>query len=272
MKTNPWSSLVVTLSAAASIMMFTWPLFLQSADSNQVGIAQAAFIALMPALLVIILVEFGAGNLDSRRLAVLGLLIALNSGIRLLGAGVSGIETAFFLIIIGGFVFGASFGFILGSGSLLVSALLGAGVGPWLPFQMMAAGLVGICAGLLGLVHWKKPLLAVGLFSVPASFLYGALMTMWNWPFLAGLGSSLSFNPGAPLGVNLLGFIKYELLTGGLLWDFGRAATTVTLIALTGKTLLATLNRAANRALVMKADLRTAEEPLLPGARSRLPR
>jgi hypothetical protein len=79
-------------------------------------------------------------------------------------------------------------------------------------------------------------------------------MTMWNWPFLAGLGSSLSFIPGAPIGTNLLGFLKYELLTGGLLWDFGRAATTVTLIALTGKTLLATLNRVANRVLIIKTD------------------
>lgn len=253
-KTNRWSSLVVTMTVATSVLMFTWPLFLQISDSNQAGIAQAAFIALMPALLVIVLVEFGTGNLDSRRLAILGLLIALNSVIRLLGAGVSGIETAFFLIILGAFVFGSSFGFILGSGSLLVSALLGAGVGPWLPFQMMAAGLVGIGAGLLGQINWKKPLLAVSCYSVPASFLYGALMTMWNWPFLAGLGSSLSFMPGAPLGTNLLGFIKYELLTGGLLWDFGRAATTVTLIVLTGKTLLATLKRAANRAIVISAN------------------
>jgi energy-coupling factor transport system substrate-specific component len=254
MKIKISPSWVVALSAAASLLMFTWPLFLRVSNPNQATIAQAAFIALMPVVLVILLVEFSSGNLDSRRLAVLGLLISINAVIRLLGAGVSGIETAFFLIILGAFVFGASFGFILGSGSLLVSALLGAGVGPWLPFQMMAAGLVGIGAGLLGLFRWKRPLLAVGSYAVVASFFYGALMTMWNWPFLAGLGSSLSFIPGAPIGTNLLGFLKYELLTGGLLWDFGRAATTVTLIALTGKTLLATLNRVANRVLIIKTD------------------
>jgi energy-coupling factor transport system substrate-specific component len=221
-------------------------------DPNQASLAQAVFIALMPALLMIVLVEFSSGNLNSRRLAVLGLLIAINAVVRLLGAGVSGIETAFFLIILGAFVFGASFGFILGSGSLLVSALLGAGVGPWLPFQMMAAGLVGLGAGLVGLYKWKRQLLAVACYSVPASFFYGSLMTMWNWPFLAGLGSSIAFIPGAPLATNLLGFLRYELVTGGLLWDFGRAVTTLVLIALTGKTLLVTLKRAANRVRVVK--------------------
>jgi energy-coupling factor transport system substrate-specific component len=233
--------------------MFSWPLFLQVPDSNQASLAQGVFIVLMPALLVIILLEFSSGNLNSRRLAVLGLLIAINSVIRLLGAGVSGIETSFFLIILGAFVFGASFGFILGSGSLLVSALLGAGVGPWLPFQMMAAGLVGIGAGLLGLHKWKKRLLAVAGYSVLASFFYGALMTLWNWPFLAGLGSSIAFIPGAPLSVNLVSFIRYEVVTGGLLWDFGRAVTTVVMVALTGKTLLVTLSRASNRVLVINS-------------------
>jgi energy-coupling factor transport system substrate-specific component len=252
MKTNPWSALVVAVSAAASLLMFSWPLFLQVPDPNQASLAQAAFIALMPALLLIVLIEFSSGSLNSRRLAVLGLLIAINSVVRLLGAGVSGIETAFFLIILGAFVFGANFGFILGSGSLLVSALLGAGVGPWLPFQMMAAGLVGIGAGLLGLFNWKSPLVAVASYAVVASFFYGALMTMWNWPFLAGLGSSIAFTPGAPIEENLLGFLRYELVTGGLVWDLGRAVTTVVLVTLTGKTLLVTLNRAANRVLVIK--------------------
>jgi energy-coupling factor transport system substrate-specific component len=46
---------------------------------------------------------------------------------------------------------------------------------------------------------------------------------------------------------NLQAFLKYEIFTGGLLWDLGRAVTTVTLIVLTGKTLLATLRRAANK-------------------------
>jgi energy-coupling factor transport system substrate-specific component len=73
-------------------------------------------------------------------------------------------------------------------------------------------------------------------------------MTMWNWPFLAGTGTNISYMAGAGLVENLRRFLNYELLTGGLVWDAGRAITTVVLLLLTAPALLATLNRAANRA------------------------
>lgn len=253
MSTKSWSVLTITFATLAALTMFMWPLLLTA--SNQSALAQSVFIALMPILLVVVLIEFGTGNLDSRRLAILGLLIALNAVIRLLGAGVSGIETAFFLIILGAYVFGSGFGFILGSGSLFVSALLGAGIGPWLPFQMMAAGLVGIGAGVVSRIPTRKPLLLLCAYAVLASFVYGALMTMWTWPFLAGVGTSLSFVPGAPVSENFLNFLRYELFTGGLLWDLGRAITTVALILLTGKTLLVTLGRVANKVSIREPQL-----------------
>jgi energy-coupling factor transport system substrate-specific component len=77
-------------------------------------------------------------------------------------------------------------------------------------------------------------------------------MTMWNWPYLAGLGSSVSFEPGAGIAENLIRFIRFEIATGGLIWDIGRAVTTSVLTGVTATTLLATLKRAANRAVVEK--------------------
>ena len=47
----------------------------------------------------------------------------------------------FFLLILAGRVFGPGFGFVLGVTSLFASALMTAGVGPWLPFQMLVSGL-----------------------------------------------------------------------------------------------------------------------------------
>jgi len=235
------------------VMVFAWPLFISAASTDQAALAQGVFIALMPLMLVLVLVEFAAGDISTKQLAVLGVLIALNAVIRTLGAGTAGIETAFFLIIIGAYVLGSGFGFILGSASLLVSALLVGGIGPWLPFQMMAAGLVGIGAGVLP--KFKRPWAAVTtmiLYAVIAAFAYGALMTMWNWPFLAGTGGALSYEAGAPLVDNLTRFIQYELVTGGLLWDAGRAVTTSLLIALSGKVLLATLSRVASRTGIQK--------------------
>lgn len=253
-----FSKLIIWLAAATSLLMFTWPLFISASAQNEAFLAQGVFIALMPIVLGLILSEYSSGGIGSRQIALLGVLTALNAVIRMLGAGTAGVETAFFLIIIGAYVFGSAFGFILGSTSLLVSALLTGGVGPWLPFQMMAAALLGLGAGVLPKFSGGSPktqkleLATLALFGVVGSFVYGALMTLWNWPYLAGVGTSVAYVAGAGLIENLTRFVQYEVLTGGLLWDLGRAVTTVALIYLTAPALLATLRRAASRAGIEK--------------------
>lgn len=253
-KQSWFSKAVIGLAAATSLLMFSWPLLIAAGPQNEALLAQSVFIALMPLMLALILSEYSSGGIGARQLALLGVLTALNAVIRMLGAGAGGVETAFFLIIIGAYVFGSGFGFILGAASLLVSALLTGGVGPWLPFQMMAAALIGLGAGALPKFSERSPrkqfyeLATLALFGVFGSFVYGALMTLWNWPYLAGVGSSVSYLAGAGAIENLTRFFQYELLTGGLLWDLGRAVTTVVLIYLTAPALLATLRRAASRA------------------------
>lgn len=243
------SKLSIAIAGVASLLMFSWPLFITSNISTEATTAQTVFILLMPLTLVIVLIEFATGDISSKHLALLGVLIALNAVIRLLGAGTAGIETAFFLVILGAYVFGSGFGFILGAGSIFVSALLTGGIGPWLPFQMMGAALIGLGAGLIPHAT-KKWLVKLNLivYAVIASFAYGALMTLWNWPYLAGTGSQVSYVAGAPIIDNLTRFLQYEIITGGLVWDTGRAITTSLLILLTGSALIATLSRAATRA------------------------
>ena len=243
------SKILVAAIALVSLALFAWPLFIGAQANHQSGLAQTIFMLLMPVLVMLILIEFGSGAIDARQIALLGVLIALNSVARMLGAGTAGIETSFFLILIGAYAFGASFGYLLGAGSLLVSALLTGGVGPWLPFQMMAAGLLGLLAGSLPRVSSKNGqrwMLAAT--AVLGSYAYGGLMTLWNWPFLAGTGTSLSYVAGASIAQNFSRFLSFEAVTGGLLWDTGRAVTTVILVWLTAPALLATLNRAARRA------------------------
>lgn len=243
------SKLSIAIAGVASLLMFSWPLFITSNISTEATTAQTVFILLMPLTLVIVLIEFATRDISSKHLALLGVLIALNAVIRLLGAGTAGIETAFFLVILGAYVFGSGFGFILGAGSIFVSALLTGGIGPWLPFQMMGAALIGLGAGLIPHAT-KKWLVKLNLivFAVIASFAYGALMTLWNWPYLAGTGTQVSYVAGAPVIDNLTRFLQYEIVTGGLIWDTGRAITTSLLILLTGSALIATLSRAATRA------------------------
>ena len=243
----------VALITLAALLLFSWPLFISAQSQSEIQFAQVAFIILMPAVLVLTITEFTSGRIDSRQLAMLGVLTAVNAFIRMIGAGAAGVETAFFLIILSAYVFGSSFGFLMGACSLLVSALVTGGVGPWLPFQMMAAGIIGVGAGLLPKVNklWLQIMFLI-LYGVLAAYIYGALMTLWNWPFLAGIGSDVSYQAGAGVINNLSRFLNYEILTGGLLWDTGRAITTSILITVTAPALLTTLRRAANRAGVKK--------------------
>jgi len=249
------SRLVVAAVALVSLALFTWPLFVSVESSQQQFLAQTIFLLLMPALLAIVIVELASGKLNSRQIAVLGVLIALNSVVRMLGAGTAGIETVFFLILISGYALGSSFGYLMGTGSLLVSAVLTGGVGPWLPFQMMAAGLLGFGAGTIPKtnIRWLRTTL-MGVYAIVGAYAYGALMTMWNWPYLLGNGTSISYLPGAPVAENIWRFVQFEIVTGGLVWDTGRAVTTLVLVLLTAPALLTTLERVARRAEIRVAD------------------
>jgi len=249
MRLSKLSTLLVSALASLSVVAFIWPLLLGSASGDQSQVAQSVFMVLMPILIGFMVVAVGSRELNSRQIAVLGVFIALNSVVRMLGAGTAGIETIFFLILIGGYALGPSFGYLVGAGSLLVSALLTGGFGPWLPFQMMAAGLLGYLAGALPKPkqRWAQ-MIWLTVMAVAGSYLYGALMTLWNWPYLAGSGGALGYVPGASVLENLLRFFQFELVTGGLLWDTGRAITTLVLIWLTAPALLATLSRVARRA------------------------
>ena len=185
----------------------------------------------------------------SRRVALLGVLAAVNSVVRLMGAGFAGIETAFALVILAAYVFGSRFGAALGALTILASALIGGGVGPWLPFQIIATALIGLGAGALPkLSSTRIKLIALCAYAAISSYVYGALLTAWTWPLFVGEGTSLSFSNDVGVLENFSSFIQFELVSGGLIWDTGRAITTILLIALIGKALMATLERAATRA------------------------
>ena len=64
--------------------------------------------------------------------------------------GVGGFSPIFFLVLVAGYEFGASYGFLVGAFSLLVSALVTGGIGPWLPYETFAVGWMGAAAGLAG--------------------------------------------------------------------------------------------------------------------------
>ena len=244
-------AVVLTIASMAGLATFFWPLVIAAPTSGNTG-APFVFLAILPVLVVVGVAELSSGGLDSKAVAVLGVLAAVGAALRPLGAGTAGLETVFFLLVLAGRVFGPGFGFLLGATTLFASALLTAGVGPWLPFQMIAAAWVGLGAGLLpgrGRLRGRAEIVVLCVYGAVSAQVYGLLMNLSGWPYgLAGTGTELSYVPGSGPVENLHRFLIYSVTTSSLGWDLGRAITNVVLIALVGPAVLAALRRAARRA------------------------
>jgi energy-coupling factor transport system substrate-specific component len=245
---RPRSTAAVALVSLAGVVAFCWPLFVSPTSGlAHGGDAPLVFALVLPLLLAVVLAEISEGGMDVKAVAMLGVLSAIGAALRPLGAGTAGLETVFFLLVLGGRVFGAGFGFVLGAVTLLASALVTGGVGPWLPFQMLGAAWVGWGAGLLPAVRGRREVAMLAGYGALAGLAYGVLLNLSFWPFATGLGSEVSFVAGAPLTENLHRFLVFGLATS-LGWDLGRAVTTAALVAVTGRPVLGALRRAARRA------------------------
>lgn len=258
---GPLSVAALTLVSLIGVMAFGWPL-LAASSSGLVAHSQDApwlFVAILPLLVAVVMATIadapggaasGSPGLDAKAIAMLGVLAAAGAALRPLGAGTAGLEPMFFLMVLSGRVLGPGFGFVLGSVTMFASALLTGGVGPWMPFQMLAMGWVAMGAGLLPGPHrlrGRGELWMLALYGAAASVLYGTVMNLQGWPYIGGLGTGVSFVPGDPLHENLVRFVAYCLATS-LGWDLPRAALTVVLTLTLGTTVLKALRRATRRA------------------------
>ena len=250
LRLGPLTWTAIGLATAVGVLAFGWPLVAEP-GSFAVAHAQDApwlFVALVPLVLAVIAAQVGEGGMDAKAIALLGLLTAIACILRPLGAGIAGIEPIWVVIVLGGRALGPGFGFALGSLSLGASALLTGGVGPWLPFQMIAAAWVGCGAGLLPRARGRREVVLVTAYGAIAAMLYGLAMNLWFWPFAAGFAdTSISFVPGAPPGENLARWLAFSVATS---WGFDipRALLTGVLLALLTRPALAALRRAARRA------------------------
>jgi energy-coupling factor transport system substrate-specific component len=250
LRSGPRQTVLLALATVAGLVMFCWPLFAGGSASSDGHVTDAplVFILVLPVLVGIVLAAFSEGGIDSKALAMLGVLSAVNAALRPLGAGIAGVEVVFFMLVLAGRVFGPAFGFVLGCTSLFASALLTAGVGPWLPFQMLSSAWIGMGAGLLPRrVGGKAEIAMLVAYGIIAAYLFGFLMDLWFWPFAVGGGTDISFVPDAGLGTNLRHFAAYTVTTS-FGWDTGRAVTNSLAILAVGPALLATLRRAVRRA------------------------
>ena len=239
------NALVLSLASLLSIAGFTWPFFYAGEDLPQ---TQVFFWLAIVAAAVLVMVEISSARLDAKSVALLGVLAALISALRPLGAGAVGIEPMWFVLILSARVFGASFGFLLGIISMFASALLTGGVGPWLGYQMFAAAWIGLAAGLLPKkVRGRSEIAMLLVFGVFAAAAFGILMDLQFWPWALGSNTQLSYIPGGSIAQNLNRFITFHFASA-MAWDIPRAIFTSVLILFTGPSVLSALRRTYTRA------------------------
>lgn len=238
------AALVSFLAAnAAAVASLAWPLILGAPGSGQ-GAAHAADAPLLVAITVPLLAVVAvreAGDGDARILALLGALVAVNSVLRI-PKGLSGEGFMFILPILAGWWISGRFAFLLGAFSILTSALITGGVGPWLPFQMFGLGWVGLGAAFVRtLARGRVPVLALTVWAAVSSYAYGFVVTLWFWPFLDRTGTA---NPA-------VAFLRFYALTSAP-WDTARALlSNVPLVALLARPVGRLLQRARDRFTVV---------------------
>jgi energy-coupling factor transport system substrate-specific component len=251
------SLIVYGLTTLIGVVAFLYPFWLPAVtQAQQTGLAHAGDAPLMLTLLVglafaVLLLEVQTAAGSAKMVALLGVLVAINSVLRFADAAIPGpgcFSPIFVLMILGGYVFGARVGFLLGVLTMLVSALITGGVGPWLPYQMFTAGWVGMSAPLVRPVvrglgwtgRWGEVLL-LALLGGLWGLLYGVIMNLWFWPFAAG-GADQYWTPGLGLATTLQRYTLFYATTS-LAWDAMRAVGNGLMILAFGGAILRVLRR-----------------------------
>ena len=168
--------------------------------------AAVLIIAMLPFFLM-----FEQRRPQPRELVMLAVMSALAAASRAAFIWLPGFKPMMGIVIIAGVAFGAQFGFLTGTLSVLVSNFLFS-QGPWTPWQMFAFGMGGLLAGLLGRMGAfsgrRVPVgIALCLYGAPAVLLvagpildtYSVLSMLSRITpegvaavFLAGLGSNVT--------------------------------------------------------------------------------
>lgn len=255
------SGSIYAMTTLLGVMAFLYPFWLPAlAQGDGIGIAHANDAPLMMTLLVglcfaVLLLEVQGQGMSAKVLALLGILVAMNSVLRFAEAaipGPGGFSPIFLLIVLGGYVYGARFGFLLGALTIFVSGLLTGGIGPWMPYQMFVAGWTGmaapLCRPLVRLIDgegkWRE-VLVLAVYGGVWGLLFGIVMNIWFWPFIGGVDGQ-SWAPGMSIAESVRRYLVFYAVTS-LLWDAIRMVGNFTLILAFGMPVLRVLRRFHDR-------------------------
>ncbi|MEM9598390.1 MAG: ECF transporter S component [Acidobacteriota bacterium] len=245
------SAVILLCAGILGLWAFVHPMFAGSpAESGPRGMAHSAdapvlLVVLLALCLLVVVANLETRRMDARMVAVLGVLVGLTACLRLV-SGPMGSSAFFILPIVCGYAFGAEFGFLLATLAMLASALLTGGVGPWLPFQMFAAGWCGMLSGWLPRVPLSKARWVLGAWGAVAGILFGVIINLWFWPFLQPTDPSVHWQPGLALQQTAIRYVAFYFATS-IWWDAGRAVANAVLLFALGEPLLRLLSRFQKR-------------------------
>lgn len=264
--------IIYALSGAIGMLAFIYPFFLSNQTDDSMGIAHgqdAALVttALVGLALIALLVELQGQAISAKTVAVLGVMVAITSVLRFIEVAIpmpGGFSPVFAPIILSSYVFGGRFGFLMGTFTMLTSALITGGVGPWLPYQMFTGGWIGMTAGWLSRfmphtprtrprkrwspeTHRHRPLtiLVLSVFGFTWGLAYGMIINLYFWPFATG-PIEQAWTPGTSLGEALVRYTVFYVATS-LGWDLIRAVGNMMLILLLGAPTVRALARFQRR-------------------------
>jgi len=249
-----WGTPLVWLASLVGALSFLYPFVLPAIGRPEQLTGRGTEVSLLFALLAVVCLATivldvqgraaVSGPAASKLVALLGVLVAVDAALRLIPSFL-GASPIFLLIILVGYAYGADFGFLMGALTLLVSAFVTGGLGPWLPFQMLTAGWVGMTAGWLPRLRGRRELFVLALFGAVWGFLFGAIMNLWEWPFAApGLQqpTGLYWVPGMSAIATIHTYLRFYLITS-LVYDLFRAAGNAVLVVLLARPVLVLLDR-----------------------------
>ncbi len=245
------ANLLFLLLNLAGFMAFLYPFWAPAQPlAPQARTVLLLFSAAAGLLLLAVMAEAQEG-LTVHTVALLGALVGLNTALRVLDTLVplpGGFTPVFVLIILIGYAFGARLGFLMGALTMLVSGPLTlGGLGLWTPYQMLAAGWVGMCAAWLP--RPGRPVRMLAIYGLGWGFLYGFLTSLHFWPYMLN-APDLTWEPSLSALETLARYARYYLVTS-LAWDTAGAVGNLVLLLALGAPLLTALTRFKRRSRVI---------------------
>lgn len=236
------------LMLAAGVLLLAWPFAGTSAPAYA-----PAFGVVAGAALVLAGLEGAARRLETRTLALLAAIAALDSVVRAaFPIGFGGFSPFFFLVLCAGYALGPSLGFVTGALAMLASDVAIGALGPYVPYQLLAAGWTGALAGWAGIAlrrpagaPRRRDLVVLAAAGAVSGLLFGAVTDVLDWTTYYR-GAAFGWQPGLSPAEASRRFGEFYLATS-LAYDSLRSAGNAILVLALGAPVLAALLRFRGR-------------------------